>query len=345
MAITSDNLKSRRGMVGGAVTALLVAGGVAAVVLPNQGGSNTASGNGENAPMMLAQMGDPGAGDPSMPSMGGAGMPGMPGAAPGGSAVPTGGTPEKFPNSFSKAPASYGGGGAAGGMGMGGPMGGMDPMGMGGMGAAPATGGVTADFSKLKPIQRNKTAAGYRKDPFDSYRIPKYKDPDAYTLIVPLRVADRPVPPPPPPNPNPEIQFGPLPPVPRRVAGILYNGSVSAILETGTPGSPTDVDVVQPGSTVPSGIPGVEDLTVVSISPTSVILRANDGRTVSVPLSNVPAAYQDSFRNQNLPGQGQGGGMMGPGGPGMMGPGGPGMPPGGPGMMGPGGRGGNRGDF
>jgi hypothetical protein len=326
MAITSDNLKSKRGMVGGAVAALLVAGGVAAVVLPSSSNSSdrgSARTGGEGAPVVLAQMGeDPALTPPGGPPMGGPGAP-----VTGQQAPPP--PAEKMPNSFSGAPPTYGGGGGGGAanpMGMGG------DMGMGGFGGQPTTTtGSSADFSKLKPIQRGKVAAGYRKDPFDSRRIPKYEDPPVYSFLAPIRMASRPVPPLPPPSDNPDIRFGPLPPVPRRVAGILYNGSVSAILETGTPGAGAIVDVVSPGSTVPSGIPGVDDLTVVSIGATSVILRANDGRTVTVPLSAVPAAFADSFRNQNLPG----GGMPGMG-PGMGAPGG-GPPPG----MGPGGRPGN----
>lgn len=336
MAITSDNLKSKRGMVGGAVAALLVAGGVAAVVLPGRGDQNSAAPAPDGgSPVMLAQMGpggDPalGGGDPMMGAPPGMGMPGT--GAPAAPPPPT----EKFPNSFTGAPSSYGGGAAAGAGGMGN-MGGMSGYGappMGGMGGGTGT-APTADFSKLSPIKRGKTAAAARKDPFVSYRLPKYERPPAYSFLAPIRMAARPVPPPPPPNPDPDLRYGPLPMVPRRVAGILYNGSVSAILETGTPGAGAIVDVVSPGSRVQSGIPGVDDLTVVTIGPTSVILRADDGRTVTVPLSAVPAAYRDSFTNSNLPG----GGMPGMGGPGMGGPGmgAPGM--GGPGMSGPGGAG------
>jgi len=163
MAITSDNLKSKRGMVGGAVAALLVAGGVAAVVLPSSSNSSdrgSATTGGEGAPVILAQMGDPGGMDPGGAPMGG---PGAPGGVPQAPPAPA----EKLPNSFSGAPPTYGSNGAganAGGMGFGG----------GGGFGVPTTPSSPADFSKLKPIKRGKVAAGYRKDPFDSRLIPKY---------------------------------------------------------------------------------------------------------------------------------------------------------------------------
>jgi hypothetical protein len=139
-------------------------------------------------------------------------------------------------------------------------------------------------------------------------------------MLAPIRVASLPTPPKPKPNPDPNIEFGPLPFVPRRVAGILYNGSVSAILETGNPGPGADVEVVQPGSKVPSGVAGIQDLTVASITPTQLTLRAEDGRTVNVALSAVPAAFSDAFRSQGQPT----GGYPGGGAPGYPGGGYPG---------------------
>jgi hypothetical protein len=86
--------------------------------------------------------------------------------------------------------------------------------------------------------------------------------------------------------------LGPLPYVERRVAGILYNGTVSAILETGPSGPGAQVDVIQPGSRVPSGIAGIADLTVESIGPTEVVLRSEDNRRVEVQLTGLPAGAQ-----------------------------------------------------
>jgi hypothetical protein len=233
--------------------------------------------------------------------------------------------------SFADAPAGYGGGatGAIGGGGLppGAPVGAAP-----GGGAAGAAGGAAGSLPA--PINRG-VRPQRRSDPFVSFRILRPFTPPAFTLTVPFRLASYPRPVVPKTTTlEPELLFGPLPPVERRVAGVLHNGSVSAILETGTPGGAgTDVRVIQPGQTVPSGIPGVDDLTVSSVTPTGILLRANDGRTVNVSLSNVPAAYADAFRNAvsgpggvgGVPGGGPPGGPFGPGGgppPGAFGPGG-----------------------
>jgi len=189
------------------------------------------------------------------------------------------------------------------------------------------------------PIRYGVQAAGFRPDPFITTRKIVVEHTPAYTYLVALRLASRPKPPVPRGDERPpEERLGPLPVVPRRVAGILYNGSVSAILETGTPGSQADVQVVQPGSRVPSGAPNLGDLTVSLITPTQITLRADDGRTTIVPLSNLPPGIAAQLRSQTLGAQGGG---FGPGGfPGGFPGGPPGGFPGGPGGRGFGGRGG-----
>lgn len=158
-------------------------------------------------------------------------------------------------------------------------------------------------------IQAGVSAPGARRDPFVSFRFFPPERPAAYNFLAPLRLASQPQPPKPPASDNPELEFGPLPFVPRRVAGILHNGSVSAILETGSAGA-SDVKIVQPGDKVDSGIAGVDQLTVASITATQVTLRADDGRTVSVQLTGSAAAAAAA----------QGGGGPGvPGGPGGFG--------------------------
>jgi hypothetical protein len=96
------------------------------------------------------------------------------------------------------------------------------------------------------------------------------------------------------------------------------------------------VRVVQPGEKVPSGVAGIPDLTVASITPTQLTLRAEDGRTVSVALSAVPAGFSDSFRMQGQPPAGgvPGGGYPGGGYPGGGFPGGRGGAQGGKGAGG-----------
>jgi hypothetical protein len=251
-----------------------------------------------------------GVGGPGGPGQGG----GEPGAPGGGAPAPKPSASVKLPTSFDNVPPILGGAGAAGGG---------APAGAPAGGAAGAGGGA-----KPKPIQPGKVAENYRPDPFVSRIVFAPTIPPAYTYAVPFRLA-RPYTPPVVKSRDlpPDLQFGPLPQIPRRVAGVLYNGSVSAILETGTPGPSSAVSIVTPGQTVPSGIPDVPLLTVESITPTSLTLRAPDGRTQDVKLSGAPS----------LQGQGFGSGAGAPGG-------GPGGPP--PGFGGPPpGFGGGRGGF
>jgi hypothetical protein len=160
---------------------------------------------------------------------------------------------------------------------------------------------------------------GRRPDPFVSfYRLVVERQP-AYTLAVPMRLASYPkiqdVP-----KPVGVDALLPLPQVARRVAGVLYNGAITAILETGDP--PNSVtNIIAPGATVPSGVPGIPDLTVDSIAMDRLVLRAPDGRTAEVKLSGLAPAVLDSMRGQF--GGGGVGGMMGGGmsGSGPMGPG------------------------
>ncbi len=177
---------------------------------------------------------------------------------------------------------------------------------------------------KVKPIVQGKLPAGQRVDPFVSRLIIPLTREFAYILAVPIRLAPQPKPlviertkvP-------PEIEFGPLPYVPRRVAGFLEFGGVSAIVETGQFGT-GDISIVQPGATVPSGVAGIPPLTVESISSTEMVLRAEDGRSTRVALSGIPGGPNIAAPQGGVPG----------GGP----P--PGFPGGVPGGRGPGGRGG-----
>ena len=277
MATAQEILKDRRVIIGGAVVALLGIGG--AIFLSQSGGSG-----GDTPPATpAASVTAPGPqGAPGNP-----GTPGVPGGVPGqiGPAAQANGVASKKPLLLTDSWADQPGGG--------GPT---------QQGQPPATGGGgtgAGGLDKLTPIVRGKRAEAFRGDPFISYRIPKYVDPPAYAFVVPIRLASQPKPTPPPVRGGtPEELLGPLPSVDRRVAGILHDGSVSAILETGQPGGAgTDVRIINPGVLVPSGIPGIGDLTVASIGPTQVVLRAEDGRTVAVKLGNVPSAYLGAFQS------------------------------------------------
>ncbi len=187
----------------------------------------------------------------------------------------------------------------------------------------PATPKPAADNGgKVKPIVQGKVPTGLRADPFVSRLIVPIAREFAYSLAVPYRLASpaKPAPVPIPPDLGPEVKFGPLPYVPRRVAGFLEFGGVSAILESGGLGT-GEINIVQPGSSVASGIAGIPNLTVESISSTELVLRAEDGRSTKVALSGVP------------------GGVVNPQAPGGQG----GPPPGIPGAPGRGGRGGRGG--
>ncbi|MDX1931917.1 MAG: hypothetical protein SFU56_04870 [Capsulimonadales bacterium] len=272
MSRSKEIIRDRRLLIGGGVGVLLGIGGLITYGLAD-GRTITAT-----SPM-VAQVGagaDP-EGDLGAPED-------FPGAAPGGlaSGPPAAQGPKpgpKFPSSFDKAPVAHpssGGGGAA-----------VRPA-AGPFGAPPAAaaagGAASGDpptMTAPKPVVKGKPASPARPDPFVSYRIAPIEKVAAYNFISTARFAKYPDPPKPPENPNPEIEFGPLPFVPRRVAGILFNGSTSAILET----AGVDYRVIAPGTKVPSGIAGLADLTVSAITPSQVTLRAEDGRTVSVSLS------------------------------------------------------------
>jgi len=259
-------LKDKRVLIGGA--GVLVAGAAAAAFYAFGNQQATTE---DTAPAVVSQA----------PVGGGPGSPGGPGA-PGRPPVANTARPKPSPSpvaalaldrstSFDNIPKAIPGGTGA---------------------AAPVQGAPTpapapaADTSKPAPIRAGVVAAGSRVDPFVSRLIEPFQRPAAYLFVAPLRLAGRPVPPAPPKSGNPDDIYGPLPFVQRRVAGILYNGQVSAILETGGVGAFSQV--VQPGTSVDSGIPGVDSLIVDTITPTSLTLRARDGRTTSVSLSGAP---------------------------------------------------------
>ncbi len=259
----------------------------------------------------------PAAGDPTVQSPAGPGTvptaPTLPvGPAGGGMAVAK--APPKVQSSFDAAPEGMpgvvAGGGAA-----------PNPMDAAAGGAA-----------KPAPI-RVGAVSKFRGDPFVSFYRLIVTEPDAYTLAAPMRLAafpkDVPID-----GPGGVENMLPLPPVPRRVAGVLYNGAITAILETGESPS-SDTRIIAPGAKVPSGVPGIADLTVDSIAMDRLVLRADDGRTVEVKLSGLSPAVLDAMRGQLGGGGGFGGGGFG-GGPSAGGFGGGG----GPAMGGKGGAGG-----
>lgn len=350
--INAEIFRDRRVQIGMAVVGVLIVAAIAFLLLGQRETADTTAtatpgGAYPGAPGVPGGPGGypgaPGGGYPGAPGGGypgapGGGYPGAPGvAAPTTAATPapgatTGGAAGRaVPNSFSGAPPGYraavGTGGAAGGGFAGGgppgfPGGGIPggiPGGFGGSAVAPGGTGASA-AAKPSPILVGRKAVAARPDPFRSFVETLFRPP-AYSVAVPLRLAAYPRPQVVASRP-PEESLGPIPFYPRRMAGVLYNGSVSAILEQGQPGANVELTVVQPGSRVPSFVAGVGDMTVESITPSRLTLRSDDNRRVQVGLSGLPAGVA-----QQLAGQ-AGGGVGGGGIPAGIG-GFPGGPPGG----------------
>lgn len=303
---------------------ITVLGGVTLV------GCNSSS-EGDTAPTAA-----PGATVAAAPGAGGMQAPGnpmAPGIAPkpgGGGVSAMGGGKGGRQSSFDSAPESmkklWGAGG-----------GGMAPMSMPGAGGG--MGGGDAAGAKPAPIREGMVALASRKDPFESIFKQVVQITPAWDYVINHRTEAPPkYVPPTTLTGDPDIDLPPLPPVARRIAGVFYNGGITAILESGNPPD-SDITIVQPGAEVESGIPNIPPLVVESITMDNLILRARDGRTVEVKLSSLAPAVRDALRQQfgSTTGSGMG---MGPGGmgSGSMGPGG--MGPGGFGGRGPGGIGG-----
>ena len=193
------------------------------------------------------------------------------------------------------------------------------------MNAAGGMQGGAAAGGKPPEVKDGQVAAGFRKDPFESFIKIVVPEIPAYTLALPRRLAAPYIPPAPKETDDPLKTKGPLPPLPRRIAGVMYNGAITAILETGDPSGDVMHQVIRPGTKVPSGDPQAGELTVESITLRSLVLRADDGRSIEVKLSGLAPAVADALRGQFSQGSGGGAGIPGMGG-GMPGMGGsPGM--------------------
>lgn len=189
------------------------------------------------------------------------------------------------------------------------------------VGAAGGAQGGAAAGGKPPEVKDGQVASGFRKDPFESFIKVVVPEIPAYTLALPRRLAAPYVPPAPKESDDPLKTKGPLPPLPRRIAGVMYNGAITAILETGDPSGDVMHQVIRPGTKVPSGDPQAGELTVESITLRSLVLRADDGRSIEVKLSGLAPAVADALRGQFSQGSGGGAGIPGMGGgtPGMGG--------------------------
>lgn len=320
--------RDQRRMLMTATVISLAAAASGALLFLRPATDTVAGGGQQRTSPIYAQAGGP---PPGVP--GGPGAPGQPAGAPGGAPPAGGATKPKPRSSFDGVPAILGGsGGGAGGAAAGAP----DPGMPGAMPGAPGAAPAGPSGPKPPPIVEGRPAPDPDRDPFVSKYIFPPQRPPAYSFALPIRLA----PPYQPEEPktrdiDPELRLGPLPYVQRRVAGVLYNGGISAILETGTPGMNSIVEIVTPGAQVASGIPGIPYMIVDSITIEEMVLRAPDGRTTAVKLSNLPAGVADALRGSaggaGMPGAPGGGFPGAPGGgfPGAPGGGFPGAPGGG----------------
>lgn len=210
------------------------------------------------------------------------------------------------------------------------------------VGAAVAAVGAGAGGIKPSETKQGQVAAGFRADPFESFLKLIVPEIPAYTLAIPRRLASPYIPAAPKETDDPLKTKGPIIPLPRRVAGVMYSGAITAILETGDPaGQSVEHTVIRPGSRVPSFDPTAGELTVESMTLRSLILRADDGRTIEVKLSGLSPAVADALRGQFGTGGAGSGGVGAGAGPGAAG----GMPGGtGGGLGGRGGKGAGYGD-
>jgi hypothetical protein len=140
-------------------------------------------------------------------------------------------------------------------------------------GATPATGGEAAAQPEVEPAPKQSPMLPYRKDPFMAFAGPP-KPSDVVAAMLPsvsrVRLAPAPVVEVPEEERVARTQV--LPPQPfRRVAGVLWNGKVSAILETNG-----EVDIVRPGMEITRGNSRVR---VESIEQNAVVLRTMDTET------------------------------------------------------------------
>jgi len=137
---------------------------------------------------------------------------------------------------------------------------------------------------------------------------PEPSRPDPFALLFPPRPPQRVVPPPPPPPPLavevvgiPPVMVDVLPPIrlrpgvfagvpQRRVAGVLWNDRVWAIIE-----SDKITAVVQPGDVV-------EGNTVQAISPQGLILTSKGGKETEVPLRGRGQAPAPGYAPVSAPG-------------------------------------------
>lgn len=89
--------------------------------------------------------------------------------------------------------------------------------------------------------------------------------------------------------PLPNFQYG--------LTGIMFNGSISAVLETQI-GNKVLHNYVSPGALIPTNDENIPYLMVDSITIDNLVLKAPDGRTTNVSLSGVPPDVLNDLKSK-----------------------------------------------
>jgi hypothetical protein len=89
--------------------------------------------------------------------------------------------------------------------------------------------------------------------------------------------------------PLPDFQYG--------LTGIMFNGSISAVLETQI-GNKVLHNYVSPGALIPTNDENIPYLMVDSITTDNLVLKSPDGRTTNVSLSGVPPDVLNDLKSK-----------------------------------------------
>lgn len=135
----------------------------------------------------------------------------------------------------------------------------------------------------FKPL--NVEAKNWRSDPFES-NSKLAENPKRITVTFPetkLTPQEQSK------QPMPDFQYG--------LSGVMFNGSISAVLETRI-GNKVLHNYVSPGALIPTNDENIPYLMVDSVTMEDLILKAPDGRTTKVSLLGVPPDVLTDLRSK-----------------------------------------------
>ena len=148
----------------------------------------------------------------------------------------------------------------------------------------PDTKVLTETKNTFKPI--NSEAKDWRSDPFESRlkvaEIPQKRITVTFpeTKLTPQEQSKQPM---------PDFHYG--------LSGVMFNGSVSAVLETRI-GNKVLHNYVSPGALIPTNDENIPYLMVDSVTVEDLILKAPDGRITKVSLSGVPPDVLNDLKSK-----------------------------------------------